>query len=344
MKGRILLVGAVAVAAITLVPAPATATHVQCGALLTTSTTLDSDVVCPDGTQYGLLIGADNVLLKMNGFALRTDSGAGFAGIFNGSSDEDGLQGVRIKRGSIEGFLEGISLNPAHDTTIFKVEVTTADPFPFAGDAGISLIGNGNWVEQSTVTLTGDGGSAGIGFTGDDAYAWGNVVNGGTLGSKSGVWANGDRARLVYNRVTNCGAPGSGGSGVQASGYSTSAIVNRNIVSGCATGVTAQALDTTVGGAKVALNQTTGGIVGVRVTDAFANVNRNTAREASDTGILLDTAGTFVRNNGAFDNGNVGIFGPEGTVDGGGNVASGNGDGTGPQCVNVECSAPPPPT
>jgi hypothetical protein len=76
------------------------------------------------------------------------------------------------------------------------------------------------------------------------------------------------------------------------------------------------------------------------VRDAFATVNRNIAEEAYDTGILLSLPGTFVRANAAHNNGIFGIYGTEGTVDGGENVASGNGDGSTPQCVNVQCSSP----
>jgi hypothetical protein len=79
------------------------------------------------------------------------------------------------------------------------------------------------------------------------------------------------------------------------------------------------------------------------VQDGSASVNRNVAEDASDIGIQLISPGTFVRANAAHNNGVYGIFGPEGTVDGGGNVASGNGDGSPEaQCVNVECSPPPP--
>lgn len=342
MKGRIRLISAgVATAAVLLLAAPASATHVQCGDTITTTTTLDSDVVCPDGAQYGLLIGADDVILKLKNFTIQGGSGS-LTGILNGSSDQDGLQNIEIKRGTVEGFLTGIDLNPIDDSAVVKVNVTTTDTAPFGGDLGIALEGDRNTLDSNTVTATGDGAEV-IRLSGDDVYAWGNIVTPtGTGSGRYGISATGERPRVVYNQVTNCGPSGFGGTGILVQGYSEYAVVNRNTVAGCDVGVSAQLPTDAGGGARVALNNTTGGTIGIRVGDTSASVNRNTTREASDTGILIDTPGTTVRRNGAFDNGNYGIFGPVGTVDGGENIASGNGDGTNPQCVNVTCSSPPP--
>ena len=351
MNGRICLRAVLTAAAglLLLAGAPAHAAHVQCGDTLTTSTTLDGDVLCADDYQpYGLRIAADNVLLRMNGYALRAGLGGGGVGISSSSPDADGLQGVRIKRGSIEGFLAGIDLAPIDDSTIFKVNVTTnAFDSQELGDAGILLTGHRNRVEQSGVSLLAPFGDPGIRLAGNDVYAWGNVVAAGgdeSSGGHSGVVAIGERPRLVYNRVA-CSPLGQlSVAGVSASGYTEYAVVNRNLTQDCTEGVVAQAaVAAGAGGGRVALNHTAGGNVGIRVQDGSATVNRNIAEEASDTGILLSLAGTFVRANAAHNNGSYGIYGPEGTVDGGGNVAGGNGDGTNPQCVNVSCSPPPPP-
>ena len=80
--------------------------------------------------------------------------------------------------------------------------------------------------------------------------------------------------------------------------------------------------------------------VGIAVDDVSATVNRNVAQDASHTGIRIDTAGAHVRRNQVYDNGAYGISAVKGVIDGGGNMASGNGDGTNPQCVNVECGMP----
>ena len=64
------------------------------------------------GRSTGLFIGADNVRLKLNGFTVSYTglAGGGVAGIASASPDEDGLQNVEIKRGSVEGFQTGIDL------------------------------------------------------------------------------------------------------------------------------------------------------------------------------------------------------------------------------------------
>ena len=67
---------------------------------------------------------------------------------------------------------------------------------------------------------------------------------------------------------------------------------------------------------------------------------RNTANGNGDTGILSNLGGTLIQNNTANSNTNMGIDGAAGTIDGGGNTASGNGDGSTPQCENVSCGGP----
>ena len=349
MKERICLTSAIAaVAALALLVPSASASHVQCGDTITTTTTLDSDVACPDGAQYGLFIGADNVRLKLNGFTVSYTglAGGGVAGIASASPDEDGLQNVEIKRGSVEGFQTGIDLPSIDDSVVLRVNVTTEENqfLGLGSERGMHLVGDRNSVYRSNVTLT-DQTLEGILLTGDDAYAWGNTAaNTSTTSVANLLVASGERPRLVNNQITGCGPTGSGGPACRWTATPSTRWSNRNTVTGCDTGVSAASLNMTGGGARVALNNTTGGAVGIRVNDTSAIVGRNVAQDASDTGILLDNAGTTVRNNGAYDNGNYGIFGPVGTVDGGGNLASGNGDGTNPQCVNVECSEPPPPT
>jgi parallel beta-helix repeat protein len=102
-----------------LIAAPtATATHVQCGDVITQDTTLDSDLV--DCTGDGIVIGADNITLDLNGHTvegdgLSTDTGTCAAGILNGSRQsacldavEDGHDGVIVRGGTIRGFALGV--------------------------------------------------------------------------------------------------------------------------------------------------------------------------------------------------------------------------------------------
>ena len=339
MTPRTFYVTAIAAVALCVLVSPASATHVQCGDTITTTTTLDSDVVCADPVQVGLYIGADNVILKMNGFKIQ-GVGASYVGI----SGSDNLQNIEIKRGAIEGFSVGGIRLDADDSAVVKVSVRT-DNVRFDGFsvAGVALTGDRNAIYQSSVTLAGNGedGQLGIALHGDDAYAWGNAVTTAftTPGAVTLLSASGERPRTVYNQVTNCPA-GPSGTGILVSGYTEYAVVNRNTVTGCQADIFAVAAGEAGGRARVALNDTTGGGVGIAVNDATATVNRNVVRNASALGIQIYSGGTHVRRNQAYDNGNYGIFAADGVVDGGGNIASGNGDGTQPQCVNVQCSSP----
>jgi len=67
-----LLVLALVVAGVTVLGSgPALASHVSCGDRITTDTMLDSDLVnCPDN---GIVIGADNITLDLNGHTIDGD-------------------------------------------------------------------------------------------------------------------------------------------------------------------------------------------------------------------------------------------------------------------------------
>ena len=65
-------------------------------------------------------------------------------------------------------------------------------------------------------------------------------------------------------------------------------------------------------------------------------MTRNYAVEQLGHGIELFEPGAYVARNTANDNGEWGIEGVPGTIDGGGNRASGNAQPA--QCLNVVCS------
>jgi parallel beta-helix repeat protein len=83
-------------------PAGASATHVQCGDVITTNTTFDEDVFCTGPTD-GLIIGASRITLDLGGFDLVGDNGS--TGIL-----VDGRQAVTIKNGGVTQFQLGVSL------------------------------------------------------------------------------------------------------------------------------------------------------------------------------------------------------------------------------------------
>jgi parallel beta-helix repeat protein len=124
------------------VPATALASHVQCGDVITANTKLDSDIgPCPGD---GLIIGADNVVLNLNGHTI-TGTGIG-AGIRAAQ-----VTGVVIKNGTVSGFNTGVQLDEADGNTV-RVITATANL-----RQGINVSGSDN---NSVVlnTLTGNGG------------------------------------------------------------------------------------------------------------------------------------------------------------------------------------------
>lgn len=90
---------------------PAQADMVQCGDTITTDTTLTNDLVdCPG---LGLVIGADDVTLDLNGHTVDGNGVADFEGI-----QAIGHDGVTIKGGTIRDFVEGVALISAHDVAL----------------------------------------------------------------------------------------------------------------------------------------------------------------------------------------------------------------------------------
>jgi parallel beta-helix repeat protein len=93
----------------------ALASHVDCGETITADTTLDSDLInCP---AHGIVIGADNITLDLNGHTVDGDGGEDDFGDF-GIDNMDGHDGVTIEGGSIRQFGEGIEMDGARDNIV----------------------------------------------------------------------------------------------------------------------------------------------------------------------------------------------------------------------------------
>ena len=138
----------------------ALATHVQCGDVITQDTTLDSDLLnCPGA---GVVIGADNVTLDLNGHVIQ-GNGLGTlsscevdAGVANGAQFGcppllEGHDGVTINNGVVRDFRVGVSFDGA---SFGKVHgLTVADALQ-----GISLQGGarGNLVTRNSISRTQD--------------------------------------------------------------------------------------------------------------------------------------------------------------------------------------------
>lgn len=102
------------------------ASHVECGEVITTDTVLDSDLTCP---AEGIVIGADNITLDLNGHTL-TGPGLTCSPICPGV---DGVRvdvhtGVTIKNGYIAGFVFGVRLVDASNNVVGVAHPSTVAP------------------------------------------------------------------------------------------------------------------------------------------------------------------------------------------------------------------------
>ena len=94
----------------------AIASHVSCGDTITADTTLDSDLVdCPNN---GIVIGADDIILDLNGHTIDGDNALVEpcpefcdVGVLN-----DGHNGVAVTHGSVRQFVVGVwALRVSHN-------------------------------------------------------------------------------------------------------------------------------------------------------------------------------------------------------------------------------------
>jgi parallel beta-helix repeat protein len=102
----------------------ALANHVQCGDVITQDTTLDSDLIdCP---RFGIVIGADNITLDLNGHTIDGSPRvehlgypylAAEGGVINGvyADNIPAHDGVVIKNGVIREFGQGVLLSQGRD-------------------------------------------------------------------------------------------------------------------------------------------------------------------------------------------------------------------------------------
>jgi hypothetical protein len=295
-----------------LTSAPAPAATVACGDAITQDTIVENDIVCSDPADIGVVIAADNITVR---FRHHTIMGAGASGLGSIGITDDGVErtGVTIRDAHIDGFDTGIYMNAAN-TDVWGMTFTGVD-------TGMYLAGDGNYVYRNTMASSG---TIGLDIAGNGVYLWGNWITGAP---ESGIAVAGDNPLIVRNVVTGCSVF----DGITISGYTTFAKVAQNTVTGCDSGIyMAGAGDH----AHLQSSEVSGNCDGLFVTDPTALVWRNNAHDNTCTGISIGAAGATVKENTANNNGSIGIDAVTGTIDGGGNKASGNPD---QDCFVVVC-------
>lgn len=327
-----------------LLPAGAQARtrQVSCGETITTSTTLAADVT--DCAGEGLVIGADDVTLDLNGHTV----GGNGSGV--GIEDTAGRSGVTIEGGTVKGFDVGVDVANADHTGVTAVSAqggiagilvvssreirvvddsvsqTSGYAIPMFDTDHVLAAGNTLRDDQHGILLsccghgvftdnriTRSGGGVAIDDSSDDLIS-GNVMTDG--GDAIGL-SNSTRALVAHNRMSGLGFrfPETGGFGVLLDG--TDHVVVRDNV----------------------MAQSHGPLIYVTQLEGphppADNVIDHNVAHAGLIGIDVDFPGNVVSNNEADFNVQLGIQAVPGVIDGGGNRARGNGDPR--QCTIVAC-------
>ncbi len=331
-----------------------------CGSTVTQSTTLSADILHCPGT--GLVIGADGITVNLGGHTISGTNATGSEGIAN-----DGHTDVRIiGNGKITDFrLNGVGMRMAPNSVVRGLTIRRIGAGGVEGEpvsAGIAIVDSpgsqliGNDVANDVEAFQSDGA--------DILNSPGSLVRGNKLSHNSWnglVLIESPESRIVANKLDD-----NKNNGTEVNGASDSVSVSGNravgntafgIVVGSAQNVrvvdnTAKDNDTgflffDLQNSLIGKNTARGNGVGIELSagqfGSHGNLlSGNVAFSNFDTGIVVgeDEAGTAsgntLKRNTANNNQGNGIDAVPGSIDGGGNRASGN--ATEPQCINVACS------
>jgi parallel beta-helix repeat protein len=97
------------------------ASHISCGQVLTQDTTLDSDLVdCPAN---GLVIGAPNISVDLNGYMVDGPGRSGGPGV--GIYDPGGFDGITVENGTVREFEYGLLLDGMTGSSLDRLSVVS---------------------------------------------------------------------------------------------------------------------------------------------------------------------------------------------------------------------------
>jgi len=352
----------------------ALASHVSCGDTITTDTTLDSDLVnCPNN---GIVIGADDVTLDLNGHVIDGD-GTQFAGCVNGEICDtgvanDGHDGITVMHGRVRQFGIGVGVFGARDNRVLGVTSRRNLLFGFVfGGSARSLVrdssGNRNLApEGDGLGLFGSNHIRilhnsfrrnGLGIHVDDSTH--NLIKRNRISRNAdfGIFMQGDRNRVRRNRCRRNGTcvlvnPGSrnvitrnrvsrGLAGIALEKGRGNLVARNVVVHTRRTGIYLGLKNPSIGGANnvVRRNRVRGSgddAFLVNEEDDHSLLKRNIARGAGDDGFDVEGRSTKLTRNRAARNADFGIEALRRVIDGGGNIARHNGDPR--QCKNIACN------
>jgi parallel beta-helix repeat protein len=296
--------------ALSLVPAAATFADapVRCGEVLTEDTVLKNDLT--NCRADGLIIGADGVMVDLNGHEIVGTNAAGSAGIRNRGHDN-----VIIKDGDSEGldiseFKTGVHLRGAEHNRVIGLNME-------GSSFGIALF-------NSDVNHLRDNGALGGAFNQCGTVrgaaialfnSHGNDIqrNSAQLSDFGIALVSSQRNLLEENQSAPIDSDGNQCFGIYV------ADSNHNVVRN-----------------NVADNNDIDGIFVLADSHNTRIVGNRAVFNGGGDGIDVNSSATTITRNTANKNGDLGIEAVPGVTDGGGNRASNNGDPR--QCVNVDCT------
>ena len=351
--GQLLVLVVVVIVGCCLGPAagPAFASHVNCGDTVTGDTALDSDLVdCPGN---GIVIGADDVTLDLNGHTIDGDGVLGcdeFYACDFGVDNTGGYDGVTIENGSIRDFATAVFVLDAGDNRLRRLSAShnilggvLLIASPHARVEHTSISANGLTTDQaglivfdsSEVLIDGnsvrDNGDIGMFLQGvDDSRVEGNSVSGNP---EAGVILDGTRNEVSGNRASK------NGDGISVGGDGNTIVGNRVSDSfACPDGCGAGIGSTGGTGNLIARNFVArASRAGIWIADFEEEgglpeidnvVERNVVVDAEIDGVLVESTvtDTLLKRNIAIGAGDDGIDVDSTTTSLRRNTANGNGD------------------
>jgi parallel beta-helix repeat protein len=208
---------------------PAVARTLGCGEVITVDTRLDGDLVdCPD---EGLVIGADDITLDLNGHTIDGDAVSPASCPVEGQvcdvgvDNSAGHRGVTVRGGSIQQFTAGVVVTRGDHNQLRRLAIAQTTNEAIAVEAAARTVIEGN-------TITDPRCAAVVVLDSSDAVVARNVVSGN---DEEGLLVGGTGITVRGNVVSN-GANGvdvaNGASGVRVEGN-----VLRNVGDGVIVGV-----------------------------------------------------------------------------------------------------------
>jgi hypothetical protein len=245
------------------------------------------------------------------------------------TGDDNLVSGLSARRAGMRVF---------GNSNVIRNNVMVSGP-SVRGTAGMRVSGNRNVIRDNVVSSSSDNSGIVLG----PGPVWpppteprgnivhGNVLYGGDTGVAIGVF--GPLNKVFGNKTYGFAE------GLHASWFAGSTLFSENVVARArrhgVVVVSASVRDNTVRQSREDGIVVLGSDTGDEGCESASVIQGNRTRNNGDDGIDVDCAGATVTQNKATKNGDLGIEAVEGTIDGGGNRAFGNGNPL--QCLNVRC-------